>query len=153
MSLLFSYYKSVVLTIHRGIAHGSPSNAKPLLLLAIIKGIEDGNIIGNKIEFNESINNDYQTLCSFFEPTKKPAPLFKPFYHSEREEYYNLKWKDGDLPIHKWHTPSAKFLREHLDYAYLNDGLWEILQSQAARKEFQELIIDNYLNPTTVPTI
>lgn len=140
--------------MHRGIAQGSPSNAKPLLLLAIIKGIEEGSIIGNKIEFNESINNDYQTLCNLFEPDRKAAPLFKPFYHSKREEYYNLKWKDGDLPVvPKGHTPSAKFLREHLDYAYLNDGLWEILQSQAARKEFKNLIIDNYLNTTTTPTI
>ena len=153
MALLFSYYKSVILSIRRGIAYGSPSNAKPLLLLAIIKGLEEGSIIGNKIGFNESINNDYQTLCNLFEPAKKAAPLFKPFYHSEREEYYNLKWKDGDLAAHKWHTPSAKFLRDHLDYAYLDDGLWEMLQSQAERNEFKKLIIDYYFNTTTTSTI
>lgn len=153
MSLLFSYYKSIVLSIHRGIAFGSPSNAKPLLLLAIIKGIEEGQIIGNKIEFNEKIGHDYKMLCKSLEPTRKAAPIFKPFYHSAREEYYNLKWKDGVTPTHKWHTPSAKFLREHLDFAYLDDNLWEILQEQDARKAFKESIITKYFNATTNSSI
>ena len=135
--------------MHRGVAYDSPSNAKPLLLLAIIEGIEEGRIIGNKIEFNENIDKDYQKLCEAFEPTKKAAPLFKPFYHSAREGYYNLKWKDVNLPAHKWHTPTPKFLREHLDYASLDEGFWEILQDQNSRTIFKELIINNYLNSTT----
>ena len=143
----------MVLSIHRGIAFGSPSNAKPLLLLAIIKGIEDGNIIGNKIVFDEKIDNDYKMLCSSLEPRKKAAPMFKPFYHSVREGYYNLKWKERRLPTHKYHTPSAKFLRENLDFAFLEDGFWDILQDGDARNAFRELIISEYFNATTSPTI
>lgn len=139
----------MVLSIHRGIAFGTPSNAKPLLLLAIIKGIEDGNIIGNKIVFGEKIDNDYKMLCNSLEPRKKAALMFKPFYHSVREGYYNLKWKEGNLPIHKWHTPSAKFLREHLDFAFLDDGFWNMLQDKDARNAFKELIISKYFNTAT----
>lgn len=137
------------MSIHRGTAFGLPSNAKPLLLLAIIKGIEDGTIIGNKITFDENIDDDYKMLCNSLEPKKKAAPIYKPFYHSAREEYYNLKWKNGNLPTHKWHTPSAKFLREHLDFAFLDESLWQILQDRDARNAIKDLIINNYFNKTT----
>ena len=47
MKLEFDYYKTSILSIHRGMALGKPSNAKPLYLLSIIECIEDGLIIGN----------------------------------------------------------------------------------------------------------
>ena len=146
MNLINSYYKNSILSIHRGLAFGVHSNAKPLFLLSIIRGIEDGVIIGNKFLYEEKLESIYKELCLLYEPYRKPAPFYKPFYHSIRECYYNIKWKGGEIPSHKWHTPSPKFIKENIEYAYLDDGLWELLQDQTTRNEFRELIINYYLN-------
>ena len=145
MNLKTSYYKNSILSIHRGLAFGVPSNAKPLFLLAIIKGIEDGVILGNRFAYEEKLESIYAGLCSFYEPNRKAAPFYKPFYHSIREQYYNIKWKNGEIPNHKWHTPSPKFLKENVEYAYLDDGLWELLHDKVVRDEFCELIVNYYL--------
>lgn len=145
MDLKCSYYKTCILSIHRGYALGSPSNAKPLFLLAIMKSIEDGLILGNKIKYEKSLEDVYKDLCFFYEPHRKAAPMFKPFYHSAQEQYYDIKWKGGKMPSYKWHTPGAKFLRLNIEYAYLDDGLWDLLQDCEVRNEFKQLIENHYL--------
>ena len=145
MNLKTSYYKNSILSIHRGFAFGIPSNAKPLFLLSIIKGIEEGVIIGNKFEYEERLETIYSKLCSQYESNRKAAPFYKPFFHSIREQYYSIKWKDGKLPEHKWHTPSPKFIKDNIDYAFLDDGLWDLLQEKSVRDEFCELIVNYYL--------
>lgn len=145
MNLKTSYYKNCILSIHRGFAFGIPSNAKPLLLLAIIKGIDEGVLLGNKYEYGESLESFYKELCSYYEPNRKAAPFYKPFFHSASENYYHIKWKGGKMPEHKWHTPSPKFLQENIDYAYLDDGLWELLQDKDVRSDFREIIVNYYL--------
>lgn len=145
MSLKLDYYKNVLLSIHRGIAFGKPSNAKPLFLLAIINALEKGLIIGNKISYCSVLEEEYRIVCEFYEPHIKAAPLFKPFFHSTREGYYNIKWRINRFPEHKWHTPSVKFIKDNMEYAYLDDEFWEILQDDLNRKEIKQLLINHYL--------
>lgn len=49
------------------------------------------------------------------------------------------------MPPSNSHTPSAAFLREHLDYAKLDDDLWEILQDPINREYLRQVIIAKYL--------
>ena len=67
MSLQTSYYRNVILSIHRGWKKGVFSNAKPLYLLMIIKGIEDGDLLGNRIPYNKEMSLKYQKICKQFE--------------------------------------------------------------------------------------
>ena len=146
MNLKESYYRNCILSIHRGIAWGTPSNAKPLFLLAIIRAIEEGLIIGNMFKYEDYLEEIYKELCDTYEPNRKMAPFFKPFYHSSREVYYDIIWKVGaSFDFKKTHTPSAKYIRENIDYAYLDDGLWELLQDASVREEFRAAIINHYL--------
>ena len=43
------------------------------------------------------------------------------------------------------HTPSAKYLREHLQYAKLDDELWELLQDAENREYFKQNIMNRYI--------
>lgn len=147
MSLIFDYYKTSLLSIRRGSNKGVISNAKPIFILTLIKSIEDGLIIGNKIDYSENLKELYLKQCVFFEPKIKPALFQKPFFHFAADSVYHIKWKSGELKNHAWHTPSEKFLRENVEYAYLDSGLWDLLQDQEARREIQQLIIDRFLSP------
>ena len=145
MSLQTSYYANQILSIARGTKNGVRSNAKPLYLLAIIKGVEDGALMGNKLEFNEALNRLYLGMCSLYEPKVSVTPFFKPFFHMKSESFYVIKWKPGTGPVHATHTPSAKFLRENVEYAALDDDLWTLLQDVQIRNEFKEAIIKHYI--------
>lgn len=146
MNLQVSYYKSCVLSIHRGLAFGVPSNAKPLFLLTIIKGIEEGTIIGNQIKYDDTIERKYNELCKLYEPSRKPAPLYKPFYHSDKENYYSIKWKNGHMPDHNYHTPSSRFIKDNMEYAYLESGFWDMLQDKEVRDGIKAIIEKQYFD-------
>ena len=142
-----SYYKNLLLSIHRGWAKGRFSNAKPLYFLAITEGISNGIILEDRLFYDKSLEALYLDTCNLYEPGLKVAPFYKPYYHSNREEYYNILWKGGSLPFHTWHTPSAKFLRDHVEYAYLDNKLWYILQDSEIREDFKQSVIKRYLKP------
>ncbi len=145
MRLKTSYYKNMLISLKRGGYKGVLSKAKPLFYLAIFKGIEEGWIMGNKIKYDKQIEKVYLEFYKMYDPQSKPAPFFKPFYHSTGESFYDIHWKEGKIPEHKWHTPSGKFLIDHCEYAYFDDGLWELLQDPESREELRNTIINHYL--------
>lgn len=149
MSLRTSYYVNLILSTNRGYNKGIASNAKPLYLLAIFKGIEEGFLLGNKIVFDENISNLYMEVCNFYEPWRIPAKFYKPYFHLESEPYYYIKWRNGVRIANALRTPSAKFLRENVEYACLDDDLWELLQEPETRNELRDAIIQHFIKPRT----
>lgn len=146
MSLLSEYYKNELLSMKRGQKNGKKSNAKPLFFLALVQSIQNGEIIGNNFGYEKNIENNYYNLCQSLEPTIKATLFFKPFYHSTADSFYHIKWKGGQIPDHNWHTPSPHFLRDNIDYAYLDPGLWDLLQDPKAREELKEAVINHFFS-------
>lgn len=147
MGLKVSYFKNLLICTHRGNYRGIVSNAKPFFLLAIIQSIEDGIIVGNKISFdNEKLISVYNTISRKYELNKQPTPFNKPFFHLNREEYYFLKWKHGIHVPKQCVSPSSKFLRENVEFAALDDELWDLLQIPETREELKSTIIKFFLS-------
>ena len=148
MNLKMTYYKNELLCTYRGGRKGKISNAKPFLLLSLIDLIENGIIIGNKIPFNFDILKErYQRESEYNEPNSPITPFYKPFFHLNSESYYHIKWRDNSVPKDASRTPSAKFLRENVEYATLDDELWQLLQNKEARNEIKEAIISYFIKP------
>lgn len=68
------------------------------------------------------------------------SPIY-PYYYLKGEEFYYL------IGSHYPKTPSAKFLRENVEYASLDDDLWQLLQDEGARNEIKEAIISYFIEP------
>lgn len=150
MSLQTEYYRSLLLETHRGNFQGNISNVKPYLLLSIIDLIEKGIIVGNKILFNDvKLLETYNSISRIYEPGNPITPLFKPFFHLNREPFYYLKWKSQVKTPKQATTPSAKFIRENVEYACLDDNLWELLQGQDFRNEIRKALIQYFIEPRT----
>lgn len=79
--------------------------------------------------------------------TKKDIKVFfiRPLFHLSSSPFYHLIWKQGIEPPSMSHTPSAKYLRENLLYAKLDDELWDLLQEAENREYLKRCIIDRYL--------
>lgn len=89
MDLKFFAYRTALLKTKRGNNRGVFSNAKPLFVLAIINAIEEGVVIGNKIEFTNKELEDiyrkvssksYNSNCDIIRANAKIAPFNMPFF-------------------------------------------------------------------------
>lgn len=132
-------YRDLLLSIQRGTYQGQPINAKPILLLAIFNSIEKGEIVNNKIYFDQ-IEPSYSVF--FHENKIKKTPLFKPFYYLQFDSILHLKWKSR---AYEEKHPSSRFIRNNIEYAYFDNALWDILQDKGTRDYFRKSIEDFYL--------
>ena len=123
-------------------AHGQINIAKPIMMLAVIQCIEDGSIIANRILYSESLITTYNELFSQYSKGDITSSVY-PFYYLGSEDFYFIKGKKAQT------TPSAKFLRENVEYACLDDGFWELLQNPETRNELKKAIIQNFIKSRT----
>lgn len=141
-SLVLSMYRDLMLSITRGSYCGHVINAKPIYLLSIFSLIENDVVKDNRLYYNEELNDEYGRM--FKEHTSdKQTPLFKPFVFMGSEPFYHLKWRSPQdrLP----HDSNGKFVRENIEYAYLDNALWDLLQEKETRDYLKETIINFYL--------
>lgn len=132
------YYLHALITIKRGSSRNGVVNAKPILLLTIIQSIENNNIKNNKILFDSNEFRDlYYSLYKKYEPDRILTSIEKPFFYLSHEPFYHLKWKDDSIDVDK---PTKKTIQEQLDYAYLDDSLWVLLNNADFRDKARSII-------------
>lgn len=137
-SILLSFYNDAFNSIHCQVSKGVVNKAKPIVLMAMINLVEKGRTAQNKFLVTD-IKEDYECLQKQYNAT---TPYQYPIYFLENEEFYHLKWKTGRI---KTHTPSGKLIRENVEYAYLDNALWDLLQEQEMRDHFRSIIENHYL--------
>lgn len=138
-------YRQMFTSLKRGNIKGVFSNAKPIFIITLLDLI-DHHFRNNAIKWSDE-TLEHQYLMNFVRyDSNKPTPLWKPFYYLGSEPFYYLHWNEN-LAIQQLKQPSAKFLRENLAYAKLDDDLWELLQDERNREYLKNCLIDYYLKP------
>ena len=140
--LKISYYKHLLLSMNVARCHGQINIAKPIMFLSILQGIEDESIKANRILYSESLINTYNNLFKRYSKTAITSSVY-PYYYLGSEDFYFIKGRKAQT------TPSAKFLRENVEYACLDDDLWDLLQDPETRNELRDAIIDYFIKPRT----
>ena len=138
--LQIEYYKNLILRIKRGSHCGVFINAKPLYLLTIIEMISRDMLRDNKIYYDKLLDNVYTNLCSSYGENK--TPLFKPYLYLNGDGFYHQKWITNE---YKPHDSSAKFVRDNIEYAYLDNALWDLLQDEQIRNDYRTTIENFFL--------
>ncbi len=137
-NLKIAYYRNLLLSIKVASYKGAPIIAKPVLMLAIFQMIDDGTLLGNNITFSNELCDTYATLFRKYS-TGKITPVIYPYYYLNNEEFYYVK---GDTSRR---TPSVSFIHERIEFAALDDELWDLLQDSAVRNDYREAIIKKFL--------
>ena len=117
---------------------GTPIIAKPVLMLTIFQMIEDGILLGNNVAFSSELCETYSNLFRKYS-NERITPVIYPYYYLNSEEFYYIK---GDTSRR---TPSLSFIKEHVEYAALDDELWDLLQDPDVRNDYREEIIKKFL--------
>jgi len=140
--LKFQYYKVAFISIKRSTLRGTYNNAKPILLLSIIDGIENGLIKDNVICYSQELQAAYNTNATKYSKTNN-TPLLYPYYYLNSDGFYHLEGMQKELRLVK--TPSIKYLQENVRYARFDNALWDLLQDSESRQALREVIIKHFL--------
>ena len=127
----------MLLSIHQKVTRGKANIAKPILLLSFFELIEKGHIIDNKILFDQLLIFTYKKIFKQYSDIITNPEY--PFYYLRNDGFYYIKGRTDKK------TPSAKYLRDCCEYAYFDDGLWELLQESESREELRNMIINHNL--------
>ena len=55
-------------------------------------------------------------------------------------------WKDGINPPEQSKSPSRRYLKDNVQYAYLDDKLWDLLMVPSNRAFLRESLINKFIN-------
>jgi putative restriction endonuclease len=145
-SLNFAYNKELLISLRRAKLNGIFINAKPILLLSVIDAFSLSIILENEINISERLIDLYHHNSRIYQPGIKRTPFYKPFFHLTSDGFWFLKFKEGySLPGHA-KTPSLKWQREAIQYAYFSDSLYELLITESTREKLKEILIHQYFS-------
>ena len=142
----YAYYTNQILNIRQAKIRGEIILAKPVLLLAIIDGIESGVFTGNEFSLTEWLEKRYVVLMLKYmkhSQFDKPTDISNPFWHLQSDGFWHLNY--AEERIGKDHTPSKMWLKETVKYAYFDDDLWLLLQNDVWRRRLRDYIIEKKL--------
>ena len=134
------------------ILHGDSAPHKPILLLTIISLIESGDIWKNAIYPTDKIKAIFEALWMNYvrNNTQFVIAPWTPFWHMKNEPFWHFKPKqlgfDIDSLVDTGQTASIGQIRDHIDYAYLDQELYDILQDKEFRNILKRQLIETYLS-------
>ena len=138
--LKLKYYKSRFLQIKRGSSKGKPSSAKPMLLLSIIDSIKDSLFVDNRFLYCDTLKRVYVSNYKKIASEEILSDFCNPFYHLESDGFWHIKWKISPKPD----KTSDYKLRNYVDYAYMDNALWDLLQDEQNRNVLRQSIMNFY---------
>ena len=117
----YAHYTKRIMNIRQAKIHGERIVAKPVLLVAIIDGIEANVFQSNLFFINDWLEGRYLMLMSKY---AKPSQfddltgIEKPFWHLESDGFWHLNYQGERL--NKSKTPSKAWLKENVEFTYFD---------------------------------
>lgn len=142
----FDHYAKCIDGIRQSKIHGETIVAKPVLLLALIDGIDSNVFINNRFVINDWLEDRYMSLMMHYAKDSQFANktgIDKPFWHLETDGFWHLQYPGESLA--KSHTPSKAWLKENVEFAYFEEPLWILLQNKVWRQKLRNYIVKNKL--------
>lgn len=138
-----AHYEEEIKSLKQNKLHGAVNIAKPVLVLAVTQLIDDGLLQDNVILLTKGLEDRYTKLYEQYDRTGKITRIDYPFYFMLNDRFWNIKWI-GEPKEHE-NAPWRKFMKEHVEYAYLDEDLWCLLQNDGCRHRLMDYIIKEKL--------
>jgi len=134
------------MSIKQAKVRGEVIVAKPVLMLALIDGINEWVFDCNNFILNDWLEERYLSLMAQYTKdlhSDVPAGIANPFWHLESDGFWHLQIDEEREG--KSRTPSKLWLKEHVDYAWFDDDLWILLQNREWRTRLRDYIVEHKL--------
>lgn len=128
------YYIDLIKQVNIGNYRGRKIFAKPIFILTIIDVIERKCVVVNHFQY-EDLQKAYSSIYKFYIGDRE-TPMCKPFNYMQNDGFWHCQMSDASIPLH-----SAKAIRDNVEYAYLDNALWDLLQDKDIRELMKSEII------------
>ena len=143
---LYNYYIDKISKMKQAVVKCERVLAKPALLIAIIDGIKEGNILHNDIVLTKWLEEKYSMLLLHYSHASQilhPTGIEKPFWHLQSDGFWHLKYPQS---LYRQNvSPTKKWILDNVECARFDDDLWSLLQNDEWREKICKYIIDNKL--------
>ena len=144
-SQCFVLYTDRIINLRQAKIRGEVIVAKPVLMLALIDGIDSGVFTNNRFALNEWLEERYLSLMHYYTRSSqfdKPTDINNPFWHLSTDGFWHLLLRTKEEIST---TPSKAWLKENVIYANFDDDLWVLLQNKEWRTRLREFIVEHKL--------
>ena len=144
-------YRLAFSRLNLGHVSGAKEKAphKPVLLLAVLDEIESGSITGNRIYITPELVARFKDNWSrYVTGIHFSADFAKPFFHLKGERFWYLMMQPGRgaLLTSSGSPKSFRSLKDSVLYAWLDDGLYALLQNAPSRQVLRAALLSAYFN-------
>lgn len=144
-SQCYIIYAERIVDLRQAKIRGEIIVAKPVLMLALIDGIDSGVFTNNRFVLNEWLEDRYLKLMLQYtrqSQFNKPTEINNPFWHLSTDGFWHLQLK---VKEEMSTTPSKAWLKENVIYAGFDDDLWVLLQNKEWRIRLRDFIVEHKL--------
>ena len=142
----YKHYTKHIETIRQAKIHGETIVAKPVLMVAIIDGIDSNVYRNNQFVINDWLEGRYKLLMQQYAKDSQfdeKTGIEKPFWHLETDGFWHLKYQGERLS--KSRTLSKAWLKDNVEFAFFDEPLWILLQNKIWRTQLRNYIIEHKL--------
>lgn len=135
-----------------GHSKGDPAPHKPILLLAVMAGIEAGEIMDNRICITPELVSRFKDLFRMLGGAFTPN-FSLPFYHLRTSGFWHLQTIAGReiLLTKSLSIRSFAHLKEVVAYALLDEALFLLLREQQSREVLRQALLQTYFVGRSLP--
>lgn len=125
---------------------------KPVLLLAVIELIQREQIQQNRIYLSSELIANFLKLWSKLEIERR-ADIGLPFFHLRSDGFWHFKANPGyewiESKQSKIKVRNIKALKQSVQYTYLDDELFKLLQNPTSRSELTFVLLNSHFSNKT----
>lgn len=136
-----SLYKEQFSNLNVNIAKGKKAPNKSILLLSVMDLIRCNYISSNKIYIDSTIKETFEINWKRYVGTTPVPTVWTPFWHfkpiKSQEDIDNLAASCSTAPVGK--------MQLAIQYAYLDNELFELLNDEEGREELASVLVETYL--------
>lgn len=123
-------YKNAFANLHVKVIDGRKLPNKAILLISVMDLVRCGYISENCIKLDDTIKIAFENNWKIFVNTNTPI-VWTPFWHMKKESFWHFKpihsLKDIENLVRSGETASISKMRNEIEYAFLDDALFEII--------------------------
>ncbi len=141
MTLSQYIYKFEKLKVAKRGDRSSPH--KPSMLLAVIGLVEAGILNDNNIYFTRELIERYREIFNCVRTESDHSNPHFPYFHLKTENFWHLHPVSGREPILQAMRTvhSMKEAKENIEYAFLDDALFQLITDSISRKHLRNLLV------------
>lgn len=132
--------------LRRGVTKYGPAPHKPILLLAVLRGIEEGWITGNRIELSPELAGAFKSIWKNLVTTGHSPLIAQPFFYMRSEKFWHHVPNPG---YENWvkvtkNCQNIGVLHQAVAYAQFDPDLFTLVTSPLHRTILKETLLETY---------